>query len=184
MKEQVSALMDGELEGPESEGCIKRLKGDPEVREAWDLYHLIGDSMRGDIAGSLPSAFNQRLAQEPTVLAPRRGAVQRHPAWFALSAAASVAAVAYVGWMAIPMLDPSPQPQIAAAPAAVRVAQPVQMLSAVPASQPASSAMTDVIPVTSDMSDYFIAHQRFSSTSAMVGVAPYARSVSQDYEKR
>ena len=66
MKEQVSALMDGELEGPESEGCIKRLKGDPEVREAWDLYHLIGDSMRGDIAGSLPSAFNQRLAQEPT----------------------------------------------------------------------------------------------------------------------
>ena len=110
--------------------------------------------------------------------------MQRHPAWFALSAAASVAAVAYVGWMAIPMLDPSPQPQMAAAPAAVRVAQPVQMLSAVPTSQPASSAMTDVIPVTSDMSDYFIAHQRFSSTSAMVGVAPYARSVSQDYEKR
>ena len=184
MKEQVSALMDGELDGPEYEGCIKRLKGDPEVREAWDLYHLIGDSLRGHIAGSLPSTFTQRLAEEPTVLAPRRSAVQRHPAWFALSAAASVAAVAYVGWMAVPMLDPSPQPQVATAPSAVRVAQPVQMLSAAPATQPAASTVTNVIPVADDMSDYFIAHQRFSSTSAMVGVAPYARSVSQDYEKR
>lgn len=184
MKEQVSALMDGELGSLEVDDCVKRLKQDPAAREAWDLYHLIGDTLRGHYGGSLPGSFSERLAQEPTVLAPRRKVMQRHPAWLALSAAASVAAVAAVGWMALPMINPQPS-NIAEAPAAVRVAQPAQtqMLSVAPANAPAAVLSNVVSP--GDISDYLIAHQRFTPTSAMVGVAPYARtvSVSQD-EKR
>mgnify|MGYP000948346368 CR=1 FL=1 len=180
MKEEVSALMDGELSGPESEGCIRRLKQDPEAREAWDLYHLVGDVLRGQHGSSLPASFSERLAQEPAVLAPRRSRTgfQRHPAWFALSAAAGVAAVALVGWMALPMVSP-PQTQIVAAPAAAPAAQPVQQLGVAPATAP----VANVAPAGSNISDYLMAHQRFSPASAMVGVAPYARTVSQDLEQ-
>lgn len=183
MKEQVSALMDGEFDGLDCDGCINRLKQDPAAREVWDIYHLIGDSLRGHVGVSLPASFAERLAQEPTVLAPRRRMSQRHPAWFALSAAASVAAVVAVGWMALPMItQPQPTP-VAQAPATLRLVQPTQMLSVAPAAA-STGVVANVTPVAGDISDYLIAHQRFTPTSAMVGVAPYARTVSQDLEKR
>lgn len=202
MKEQISALMDSELNGPDAGLCLTRLKQDPELREAWDLYHLIGDSLRGHVAHTLPRSFTERLAQEPTVLAPRRRIRQRHPKWVALSAAASVAAVAYVGWMALPMLQ-TPSAQMASAPTAAPAAQisnsgsaamtPAQVLTtAAPLlpgnagtnAQSRSAVPMNIIPAGSGMNDYLIAHQRFSPVSAMVGVAPYARSVSQDIGQR
>jgi len=181
MKEQVSALMDGELgSGAECDGCVKRLKIEPELRATWDIYHLIGDTLRGQGSGSLPIAFGERLAIEPTVLAPKRRAMQKHPAWFALSAAASVAAVVYVGWMALPML--TGQPQIGAT-VATTAPQTTPIAAAGPVAPPATT-LSNVMPASADMYDYFMAHQRFSSTSAMAGVAPYARTVSTPIEKR
>ena len=182
MKEQVSALMDSELGSLECEGCVKRMKEDPLARETWDIYHLIGDALRGHYSGSLPASFSERLAQEPTILAPRRKVLQRHPAWFALSAAASVAAVAAVGWMAVPMITQQPASMAEAQPT-MRVAQPAQVFSVSPAAAPAA-VVSNIVPSTGDISDYLIAHQRFTPSSAMVGVAPYARTVSQDVEKR
>lgn len=180
MKEQISALMDSELDDPEAEGCLRRLRDDPEMHDTWDVYHLIGDALRGHTAGSLPASFRERLAREPVVLAPRSRTHKHRPAWVALSAAASVAAVAYVGWMAVPFLAPQPQQVAASGPAPAVSIQPTPLLTVVPApTQP-----NNIVPITSGMSDYLMAHQRFSSSSAMVGVAPYARAVSQDFEKR
>lgn len=174
MKEQISALMDSELDDPEADQCVRRLGNDPQMRETWAVYHLVGDTLRGHTAGALPATFDERLAREPVVLAPRP---RRHrPAWVALSAAASVAAVAYVGWTAMPFLSPQTQsPQIAvaapapASPLAV-VAEPIRPSA--------------IVPVADDMSDYLMAHQRFAASSAMVGVAPYARAVSEEIETR
>ncbi|EGR3107538.1 anti-sigma E factor [Vibrio parahaemolyticus] len=44
-KEQLSALMDGELV---DKALIQELEQDQESREAWQNYHLIGDVMRGE----------------------------------------------------------------------------------------------------------------------------------------
>ena len=163
MRERLSAVMDGELEGPECEGCLDRLKDDPELRDAWRTYHLIGDSIRGQGGAGLPAGFADRLAAEPTVLAPRRAT--RQPArapLYALSAAAGVAAVALVGWMALPLLQPPTQLADGKAPVAtVAEAQP----AAVPAAQ--------------GVNDYLLAHQRFSPSSAIGGMAPYIRTVSE-----
>ena len=110
MKERLSAFMDEELGGAESEVCLERLGADGELRDSWRVYHLIGDALRGHAAQGLSPSFAERLAAEPTVLAPPRAqqAAQRN-AWYALSAAASVAAVALVGWMALPLFDPPAQ---------------------------------------------------------------------------
>ena len=96
MKEQISALMDGELEGRAAEQTVDALRGEGEALETWRLYHLISDGMRDTclLRSGFTARFSERLAAEPTVLAPGglpgRTPVQR----FAFAAAASIAAVA------------------------------------------------------------------------------------------
>jgi sigma-E factor negative regulatory protein RseA len=162
MRERLSAVMDGELEGPECDGCLDRLKDDPELRDAWRVYHVIGDAIRGHGGTGLPAAFAERLAAEPTVLAPRRAARRDSRApWYALSAAASVAAVALVGWMALPLFQP-----------------PVQM-AAKPPTAALAEAQPAAVPAAQGVNDYLLAHQRFSPSSALGGMAPYIRTVSE-----
>ena len=104
--QDVSQLMDGEFEADEAERELSRIKGDPARREAWDAYHLIGDAMRATarepvhlLQPGFQARLSEKLAAEPTVLAPRaRPAPFRVQTW-AMPIAASVAAVAAVGWM-------------------------------------------------------------------------------------
>src|SRR5438034_8208856 len=82
---------------------LGRLRADPELRGAWDTYHLIGDALRGQISPGIADRVVARLREEPTVLAPPP---ERNPTrrlgWYAMSAAASVAAVVFVAWTASP----------------------------------------------------------------------------------
>lgn len=160
MKEEISALMDGQLDDQSFDSSLKRLKSDPELRQSWDLYHLIGDAMRGHAAGALPRSFTDRLEAEPTVLAPRRKPA-RTPMRWAMSAAAGIAAVGFVGWMSYPFFG----------------ADSTRIAAVQPAAQ---QAEVSVMPVAKNMDDYQMAHQRFSPNFGMSGVAPYVRTVSSD----
>lgn len=169
MKERLSALMDEELGGAESEVCLERLNEDGELRDSWRVYHLIGDALRGHAGQGLSPSFAERLAAEPTVLAPPRAqqSAQRNT-WYALSAAASVAAVALVGWMALPLFDP---------PAQIASSQPAPAVTAV-VLPPAA------VPEAQGVNDYLLAHQRYSPSSVRGGMAPYVRTVSEAREAR
>lgn len=175
MKEQLSALMDDQLDGPECDGCLRRLKDDDSLRADWEVYHLIGDALRGTPTRGLPASFAERLAAEPTILAPRampKTMSPRRKAWYGMSAAASVAAVAVVGWMAVNVGQapvPDRGPDIATAPAAP--ATPATPVSA-------------VIPVAQGVGDYVLAHQRYSPRTAMAGVMPYVGSMADDAGRR
>lgn len=99
MNEQFSAWLDGEVDPAASGHLIRSLRGDG-ARETWGVYHCIGDALRGDTACNVLERVAERLADEPTVIAPRAilGQQTRN---IALSAAASVAAVFVVGYMAL-----------------------------------------------------------------------------------
>ena len=161
MKEKLSALIDGELQSDTLHAHLGRLRADPELRGAWDTYHLIGDALRGQISPAIADRVVARLREEPTVLAPRQ---EKSPArrlgWYAMSAAASVAAVAFVVWTASPGWRA--EPQLAGGPASDTAATPVTLVSSVP------------LP---EVENYLLAHQPYSHTSAMQGIAPYGRSV-------
>lgn len=168
MKEKISALMDGELDGKAAEDLIDELRGGGEARDAWRLYHLAGDAMRDTrlLSEGFASRVSQRLAAEPTVLAPRRAA--RRPAWIAMPAAvaASLAGVALVGWLAfVPQQARQASAPIAQAPA--------------PAS-PKAAARPARIPLPTATPDYLLAHQGFSPRLSLEGMAPYARTVSDE----
>jgi len=101
VEESLSAWMDGEsLEGefldPSSE----------HDRRNWDMYHLIGDTLRNsDLALSPSSGFHARLSRaleaELPIVAPQR---RRSPFRIGLSSLAVVAAVATVAWVAQPYI--------------------------------------------------------------------------------
>jgi sigma-E factor negative regulatory protein RseA len=169
--EQISSLMDGELDAHQAEQQLTRLKNNPEAQADWDTFHLIGDTLRGDrlVSRQFSERLHARLAEEPTVLSPRRSPARRVTA-YAWSAAASFSAVALVGWMAFysplspqPQLASSQQPAIQAVPVAATVAQQEQLPN---------------VPSEGRMNEYLIAHQEFSPSTAIQGVAPYIRSVS------
>lgn len=158
MKEDISAWMDGELSGEQARQLPLQLKRNAELRADWDCYHLIGDAMRDVHGPDLCAGICARLDAEPTVLAPRRRSKADWLHWRPLQMAASVAAVAFVGWMALSGV-PQDSPQIAAihAPAVKQVA----------------------MPAGEGARDYLLAHQRYSPSSAMQGVAPYVRTVAE-----
>lgn len=169
MKEKLSALVDGEASGEDLEPRLARLKGDAELRRAWDTYHLIGDALRGDIGADLCARVSARLAGEPVLLAPRRhAALPDRAARYALSAAAVVAAVALVIWTALPLMRPEPA-QLAASPAPVVAgAPPVEASPRLAAAQ---------------VENYLLAHQPYSHASALQGLAPYVRTVADEREE-
>jgi sigma-E factor negative regulatory protein RseA len=165
MKDRISALMDGALDDKSAAELISNLARDGEGAEAWQTYHLIGDAMRGTapLAEDFAARVAWKLADEPTVLAPR--APQPEPRrWYALSAAASLAAVALVGWLAF-----APQPEVAPTQAPVAQAQPM------PESKP------NIVPMPTAANDYLLAHQGFSPRVSLQGMAPYVRTVAEQH---
>ncbi|MEX0958427.1 MAG: sigma-E factor negative regulatory protein [Burkholderiales bacterium] len=161
--ERISALVDGELEDGELAGEFGRLRENPESRSAWDTYYLIGDVLRGQgpTAGGVVGRVTARLAEEPTVLAPKSRASSRMVRRVALPIAASVVGVAVVAWLAV-FNDP-----FATQPALVADAEPT--VESAPASAEA---------VGPPMNEYLMAHQQFSPSTAMQGVGSYVRTVS------
>ncbi len=162
MRERISQLMDGELDERTAEATIGALPREPEALHAWRTYHVISDAMRGMplLSDGFSARFGERLAAEPTILAPARRAPRAPVVW---AAAASVAAVGLVGWLAF-----GPQ------------REPAVPVAAAPKQQPVV-AVTTVLPKAAN--DYLLAHQGFSPRMYLQGMAPYVRTVSEPAEE-
>ena len=166
--EHISAMMDGELDETQVSRQLARLRAEPGLRECWDTFHLIGDALRGErtLDDALARQVIEKLESEPTVVAPRRNTARRTGA-YVLSAAASLSAVAVVGWLAFFNNPLVPQPQVATAP-------PKSAASVATVSSPQIAN----VPSDGTMNEYLIAHQEYSPSTAIQGLAPYIRTVS------
>src|SRR5882672_3795494 len=151
MKEELSAFIDGELQGEGLQAHLGRLRTDPELRSAWDTYHLIGDALRGQISPEIAARVVARLSGEPTVLAPRpeRKSPSGRLGWYLMSAAASIAAVALVVWTASPGWRV--EPQLAESPASATLRAPV-------------ATLVSSVPYP-EVENYLLAHQPYSHAS-------------------
>src|SRR5258706_10936509 len=101
MTQDLSSLMDGELEAGEAQRAIGSCCGSEEHKSTWYLYHAIGDALRGQTPRRIeyPRALIDSIGQQPTVVAPRRARMDSPAARVALAAAASVATVAVGRWI-------------------------------------------------------------------------------------
>lgn len=117
MKEQLSALMDGELDLDTNPYLYTALCKSNEAEHCWATYHLIGDVMRNEfqLQAKLRAKVMQQLESEPVVLAPQHSLRSLMQMNRIIPLAASAAAMAFVGWMVwqsqnigIPSQTPAP----------------------------------------------------------------------------
>lgn len=97
LTEQVSALVDDELDRREQDLLLRRLENDPGLRGRMERFLLIGEMVRGSPPGAVATGFANsvaaRIASEGMPAPPRRGRKLARGA-AGLAAAASVAAIA------------------------------------------------------------------------------------------
>lgn len=123
VREQVSALADGHLQGGAFARAIESVCVEDDSRAAWHAYHVVGDVLRSSAharcsdTSAFLARFQQRLAQEPVVIAPpaavaplaavpaampvrHRVEAANEPVfrWKLVAGAASLMAVAAISW--------------------------------------------------------------------------------------
>lgn len=175
MKDEISALMDGELDPEVAAHVIAQLKKADELRSEWVVYHLISDALGQTEAmpADITRRVRTRLAAEPTVLAPRPPIIKHKARVFA--AAASVAAVAMIGLM---NLQTTNRP---AENLADNKPTPTTTNTAALQTAPAAISVSASLPAPAQINDYLLAHRQFSP-SAMHGTAPYVHTVAESRE--
>jgi sigma-E factor negative regulatory protein RseA len=168
--EKISQLIDGELGEWEARAQITRLERDPGLAECWATYHLIGDALRKEIelGPEFTGKLRAQLDLEPLILAPRLRLMQR-AARHALPTAAAVAGVTVVAWLALSSFQTTPDAS-EVAKVDVRAVSPRTPRPETFVASPANAGVTD----------YLVAHQEFSPSTTMHGVASYMRTVSAD----
>lgn len=157
MNDQISALMDNELDAASATALAERMRQEPALRRQWAEYHLIGDALRQ--ARPLSDGFTGRVMQsidaEPAWVV--AGGFQRLRSAAVWAAAATLTAFSVGTWYLVQATHPADASRALAA---------TQLIN-----QTASAGQTDMNP-------YLVVHQDFSPGLLTQGIDPYARSVS------
>lgn len=202
--EQISALMDGELDRREGSEVLDAIGRDPADAGRWERFHLISDVLHNELPDAVQTGLAERVRQaledEPAGVAPGRlpaawqrmgMRVGRQMAGLAVAASVTVAVV-LVAW------QPQP-PDLATSPAGSLATERGQVAERGEGSQLARLApgknRTPVAldsrggsrssnPSTRDVQDggaplerYLVNHSEYSVSGGVQGMLPYMRVV-------
>jgi sigma-E factor negative regulatory protein RseA len=183
IREQVSAFLDGELPNSESELLLKRLTRDPELRESFGRYALIGEAVRGASRAYLTQGFAGRvnLAIDGEVTPSVPATHGRAPRWWRPLAGVAVAAgVAAVAVVALQQRAVSPGLRPALITAQSVSSAPRSALVQTAALQASHEPLSYTVPTTSAagptampparLTNYVFAHSKYSSGLDQQGV--------------
>lgn len=183
IREQLSALSDGELASDSARFLLKRLDHDPELGETWERYHLIRDCLRrqqrlaptdfaasvmaGIEADGLPSQARRQVS----------GGRSRYLNW--LGGGAVAAAVAVVALMS---LRPVATPEAGLQQGSLASVESVTTADLAPAWRlsPVSdrqAVVLSALPSAGELDAYFMQHAEGSASSGQMGVLPYVQTV-------
>jgi sigma-E factor negative regulatory protein RseA len=190
-EERLSAFVDDELEGPAG-ALIERLVEDPEQRERWARYHLMGEVLRDRDAphvGDLRARIAAALDAEPTVLtapvptAPARRAAVRPARRWALAAGLGAAAV--LGAALVSREPPPAAPPLAAGSPGPLVGDPAaggpeaQVVSWDGQGTP-SATNAQALEFHRRLNSYLVNFNEQRASLGVPGVHPYVRIVGFD----
>lgn len=161
IEENISAMMDNALSSMNDSDMWVQLQK-TEAQEIWNVYHLIGDTLRSpDCTHASRQArikVMQDLINEP-VLSPfpssmgkRTNKLNVNTRRHILPALAALAAMIMVTWIVWPTTQ-------------------LQQKNA-------STPMQAVVPMPNQLTEYVVAHQEYSPAAQFHGIEPTARAVS------
>jgi sigma-E factor negative regulatory protein RseA len=198
--DELSSLMDGELDASAVSRACGQWRDDPEVRARWHIYHVIGDVLRSDELASdgghdaaFLAAFRQRLAQEPVVLAPAtlgtsQVTVARRRSWVA-PAAVAAGFVAVAGVLVVTQLSGGLSLLGSQPDASLAKVQSPSSVMVVAVDGAASSGAADDLPAVVPngrlirdvrLDEYLAAHKKFGGSSVPGGPSGFLRNAAAD----
>ncbi len=181
IKEQISALVDGELPEAECRLLLARMQRDPALRLTWERYLLAGEVLRNQAGRLYDPHFSQRVMTAIEIGEPvqAEGTGGRAlPGW--LRSAASLAVAAGVAVMAVLLLQPDQVREgsvgVASTPSLARdTSGPQDFRRVAPPRLAAGPRATPSPEVVENLSQYVVNHNEFA---ARAGLPHLARQVS------
>lgn len=172
IREQISALLDGELPEAEQRLLLERLERDPALRMHWSRYQLISDAVHQTLPPQIDLGFAERvmaaLDEQPEHHREPAGRLAR-----AVKPLAGLAVAASVAVVAVLAVQQARTPD--SGPGGVQMAanQPI----------PATAARADA-PVRNGerLNAYLVNHSEYAASGGMPGMSPYVRIVGYDQE--
>jgi sigma-E factor negative regulatory protein RseA len=188
VREQLSALMDGELARDETVFLLRRCESDRDLPERWSRYHLSRQCLRRQESLALRSDFaSSVMAQIELEDAPTQGRGAPWLRWISGGAiAASVAVVAL--WFSAPQQETGlPGANVASVPAPASTQVPSSAgvpvdfrppmlsppLNVQPASATTSGYASSPAPIDPRLQSYLIRHYDAAGGAGQVGMMPY-----------
>ncbi len=185
LREQLSALMDGELDPDGARFLLRRIAADADLKRRWERQHLARAALRRQTALPLPADFAERvMAQVQSAPAPAMAGRWRG----ALRLVAGGAIAASVATAALMLAQPGPAPAPALERAASTAAPAMPVAPRLPAgsdtllqsrpmlgAQPASATLGGdaAFGVDPRLQSYLIRHYEAAGASGRGGMVPY-----------
>jgi sigma-E factor negative regulatory protein RseA len=189
--ENLSALIDGELDELSVQRLLGQLKDNPELTSKWARYHLMGDAMRGDMQGfanvDLSSSISAALATEAplTAAAPLKHSTRQ---WWkpaaGLSVAASVAMAVIFGAYQLRSADTGFEQVADAAPAeSAEVAKPPVYYKG-PTMVASTESEADLKVGQDKLNEYLRQHAQDAAMGQGRSMMPFARVVNFETQQQ
>ncbi len=185
-REQLSAMVDDEL-AHEASSVVNNLLENKEAKQIWARYHLIGDSLRGNLPehiGDISSNVSQAIASEPTILAPRRKSSNLMKPVMGFAIAASVAAVAIFNVQQAKQFPETEQPVIAQS--SIATGHP-SLVTSIAAPQLVNQKKSQVQVyqaknVDPRLNRYLVNYDEYRASTGVGGMPPHVRMVANEAE--
>jgi sigma-E factor negative regulatory protein RseA len=165
IREQVSAFLDGELPSSETELLLKRLSRDPELRDSFGRYALIGEACRGapheHLTRGLSARINRAIDGEPKPAGGSGYRARSRRWWHPVAGAAVAAGVAAVAVVALQQRAVSPSVRPGSAVVALNVAG--QNKEPRIYTTPAAVSEAPAALPAARLTNYVFAHSKYSS---------------------
>ena len=185
--ENLSALVDGEHCSDKS--LLKNLIKNENMKSTWKRYHLIRDSLRGNLTANIHNDFTRnlkhKLQNEPIIYTPKITKQFKREPIIGFAIAASVAAIAILGIQNKNNIVPNIETNTVAMDEKIIDSQ----------YETFSFPETQITPVTIEAStkfnsftqqrlnNYLINHSKYKHNIKMNSVLPYARIVTIESEE-
>lgn len=189
-REQISALMDGELENG-APFVLNAIQDNQEFRKTWHRYHLIGESLRGNLPKHidihLADRIRSSIQKEPAILAPARNTVRNQlvkPAiGFAIAASVTVAVILGVKQSGVGPASSTPAPTVAAIQSELPGNNQLVRVTGEPSIQNPAQNYRATAAAQTRLNRYLVNHNEYRSNAGVQGMLPYVRIVAHEVEE-
>ena len=144
-RQQLSAMLDGELLPDQAKFMLRRLEHDGELAACWERWQVCGEVMRGRQGALLPADFSRRVANaivDQRDAAPAAGVATatKQPRWARWGGGAALAASVAMAALFVGRQAPDPEPAAPTQVVASTAAPGAEAPAAVPSPDPATPA--------------------------------------------